>query len=948
MRVFFGIILMSCAVISFYYSISVVFDKKQKDIIYRLFAALSMASGIWSLGYGIMQFTDDWNTYVIYRAIGLIGIDLAIIFGQIIICALEKKWKEYPGFLVPEIIVEVVVFFVFINENNFRGIQTSRGIITEFTNSKAALAYTVSVSLLALIFIGLSLYLFLQGHSKRNKKMGKALLKLEAFIVAGMFVDTILPAVGINYNIPASAITQFLGLLLFREAVLVNNKNQLNEANIASYVYQSLKIGIYVFDTNNRIVLVNEAGQAILGVSSEEEARNIDPWERFDAVPPANIQDGHLDELLNVEYKGEELEVRLSIDPIFDDYEDFIGYMVVVSNLTEQLKNKELQQNTEMKTQFLANMSHEIRTPLNAILGFNEAILQDIGNKDKVQSYSLSIHEAGENLRGIINSILDISKIEMGQLTVDNKEYSTVSLLDNVSSMFELLAKKKGLDFFVDIDSELPEVLIGDEQHLRQVLINILNNAIKYTDRGYVKFTVTVTEWDEEKHLCKILFSIMDTGRGIHDSDREKLFEKFSRLDTEHFQHTEGTGLGMSIVLFTLKAMGSDIKLDSVYGKGSDFYFELEQVALGGDTVGDFLEKRKELALKEVSLNRFRAPKAKILIVDDVEMNIEATCALLGFTGMQIDKALSGQQAIDMVQEKKYDAIFMDHMMPGIDGIEATEKIRNLSVEKNDVYYASVPIIALTANVMVGMSEVYHQAGMQDFVPKPIEVGAIVAALNKWLPKDIVEDTSNQVMEQDFIDEVEDERWGLLFDGVIGEEAKKYNVDFNGFEKNLQLYEKAYDNNIEEISEFFKNGDVENYVIKIHGLKSTSKIIGAMNLFETARYIEEKGHAGLMEAEDFEIISRLYQDMVLKIRGFLEKGKDANAKTVTIVSGEEYEDLINRIKDAAENFDASAFMALDEELLAIETDEVHKDEIEKLKEMISTLRFSDVSEYFEQ
>lgn len=598
----------------------------------------------------------------------------------------------------------------------------------------------------------------------------------------------------------------------------------------------------------------------------------------------------------------------------------------------------------ENKTAFLANMSHEIRTPLNAILGFNEAIIQNT-NDQKIRKYAMNIHEAGDTLKDIINSILDITKIEMGELEICTVEYSTVQMLDNLASMITVLANKKGLDFKMEIDSNLPEILIGDETHLRQVLINILNNAVKYTDVGSVTFTVKVVELNDDSPMCKILYSVKDTGRGIKPEDMEKLFKKFERLNAEKFSNAEGTGLGMSIVLQTLAAMNSEIKVDSEFGVGSDFYFVLEQCVVNRESIGDFVERRKNIATKEYQGVNLKAPDAKILIVDDVQMNIDAVIALLEHTKMQIDSATSGDQAIEMVKRKRYDMIFMDHMMPGTDGIEATKRIREYAVESEDAYYACVPIIALTANTMVGMKELYQQSGMQDLVTKPVELSSLLRSIRTWLPKNLIMYTSSEEQtDEDNKPEESSDEWNFRINGINIDEARKYSVNLEGYYRNLNSFVKNYENNKEEISNFFEDKDINNYVIKVHGLKSTSKMIGALELSEKALELEKLGNGGEFSKQGHRELMSLFDDCVRSLREYLRslEGGEQEQESAEC-SMDEYNALIARIKKAADEFDAGEFMMLDDDLNKIVVPKDKKDEFDKVVILVNNMAFGELS-----
>lgn len=607
-------------------------------------------------------------------------------------------------------------------------------------------------------------------------------------------------------------------------------------------------------------------------------------------------------------------------------------------------------QSAEVKSQFLANMSHEIRTPLNAILGFNEVILR-ISKEENVKKYAGNIQEAGENLKNIINSILDISKIESGKLEIYSVEYSTIQLLDHIVSMIEALARKKGLKLITNIDNNLPEVLIGDENHILQIITNIMTNAIKYTDAGSVTFTVKVLEMPENMPLCRLYISVKDTGIGIKPEDKERLFEKFERLDGEKNYSKEGTGLGMSIVVQLLRAMDSKIEVDSVYGQGSDFHFELVQSVVNRKEIGSFLERRKELALQNSHGVDFIAPEAKVLIVDDVQMNLDAASALLEQLQMKIHTAQSAKEAIHKITQNHYDLVLMDHMMPEMDGIKATEKIRDLASETQDPYYAELPIIALTANAMVGMKESFLQAGMQDFISKPIEINALNATIKKWLPKNLVQNISIQQLQQltENMPENREDSWEQVPACVDVATARQFSTTYQLFEKNIKSYSANYSATRDKLRHFKEQQDVENYTITVHGLKSTSKMIGLIQISELAQDQEEKcqtGQEALVWDETENLLAK-YEACVTNIQTFLtENSPTKEDKTEeNSLSEEEYHALLQRIKEAADSFDMGAFITLEEELDNVAVPKEKEEEFSKIKEMVSNTSFGDLSDY---
>ena len=630
----------------------------------------------------------------------------------------------------------------------------------------------------------------------------------------------------------------------------------------------------------------------------------------------------------------------------------YILALSIESALRLYYVNVDLKTASEEKTQFLANMSHDLRTPLNAILGFNEMILRD-SHDEKITAYSSSIQSAGASMKEIINSILDISKIESGKLEIYSVEYNLVQLLDNVISITESLAQKKGLTFTADIDGRLPEVLIGDETHIRQILLNILNNAVKYTENGGVTFTVKLLDEESSSPLRHIFFSVKDTGIGIRDEDRQRLFEKFERLDENKNYNVEGTGLGMSIVVNLLKAMNSKIELITKYGKGSDFYFTLEQCVVSGSNIGSFEHKRKNLMAENMNYTGFIAPKARILIVDDLEMNLNVACALLEHLQMHIDTAQSGKIALEQVKNTKYDIILMDHMMPEMDGIEVTIKIRELAETTGDPYYASVPIIALTANVMVGMKETFIQSGMQDFISKPVGGKTLIKIIKRWLPKNklqSIDEENNDINtgESEDNDNKQTSGWDdIHIDCIDIETAKLYNAGSEMFINNLKDFYGSIDATKDKLNHSRERDDVKNYTINVHGLKSTAKLIGAVELSQKAWELEQMSSNNQVPDvwNETDKLFEIYDRCKKSIGTYLDTIVDNSEKK--ILTEQEFLDLMKRIKVAAQHFDMMEFMSIEEESENWDVEEHNREVYNKLIGLVKNTAFLDTERYLD-
>lgn len=391
-------------------------------------------------------------------------------------------------------------------------------------------------------------------------------------------------------------------------------------------------------------------------------------------------------------------------------------------------------QANEAKSQFLSTMSHDIRTPMNAIVGMNEMILRN-SHDEEILTYANNIKMAGTTLLAIIKDILDFSKIEAGKMELVLESYNFVSLLNDLVNMVTCKAEEKGLFFELNVDRNIPRVLIGDEIRIKQIITNILSNAVKYTKEGGITFTITSTKSDKRQDEVILHVEIKDTGVGIKKEDLDKLFIAFERIEEKKNRDVEGTGLGMAIAQSFLNMMGSKINVESEYGVGSVFSFELRQTVVDWEAIGEYDEAFKQFRSEQKAYkSKFEAPEAKILIVDDTEINLKVLISLLRETKIQIDTADSGDACISKFKTKHYDIIFLDHMMPGKDGIETIKEMRTL----NDTANENTPVICLTANAISGMREKYIEAGFDDYLTKPIDTVKLENMILNYLSPDLV------------------------------------------------------------------------------------------------------------------------------------------------------------------------------------------------------------------
>ena len=516
------------------------------------------------------------------------------------------------------------------------------------------------------------------------------------------------------------------------------------------------------------------------------------------------------------------------------------------------------------KSQFLAQMSHEIRTPINAVIGMDEMIIRSTDDP-LIKEYAKNINSAGKTLLELINGILDFSKIEEGKMEIVPVKYYTVSLVNDLYNLIAEKAVDKGLDITFDIDPKLPASLFGDDVRLKQIILNLLTNAVKYTNEGSVVLRITGVEGDNDKY--KLFVSVKDSGIGIKEEDMGKLFASFQRLDVEKNRNIEGTGLGISIVQELLRMMGSELKVDSIYGKGSEFYFEVDQTVIDRTEIGDY-RTASTVDEKEES-SHIVVNDADILVVDDNEMNLKVAAGLLKLYGVTADLAASGKESIKKASVKRYDIIFMDHMMPGMDGIEA------LKVLVRDGLVYDTPVICLTANAVAGMRDMYLEAGFNDYLSKPIEMKELENILIKYLPAEKISKASAETAKStDAPAEAASPMELLKSNGFDTDAGISYSAGSEEFYvEMLGTFAENYGEKSSELKSEFEADDWENYRIHVHALKSTAKMIGAQRLADAALAQEMAAKDGRTDdiLDGFLPLMKLYEETVNLIKKALSE-----------------------------------------------------------------------------
>lgn len=486
------------------------------------------------------------------------------------------------------------------------------------------------------------------------------------------------------------------------------------------------------------------------------------------------------------------------------------------------------------KTEFLTNMSHEIRTPINAVIGMNEMILREC-EEEEILEYAGNIDIASHSLLAIINDILDFSKIESGKMEIVENEYKLGELLNDVVTMIELKAKQKGLQFDVSVSSELPDTFYGDDMRIKQVLLNLLNNAVKYTPKGSVGLYVS-GETDREKGITELVLDIKDTGIGIRPEDLENLFGHFQRLDMEMNRNIEGTGLGLAITHNLVELMGGEVTVKSTYGEGSVFTVTLMQPFRGKECIGDFIQNYyKSSAHLRKYHNTYTAPEASLLVVDDNLINLQVVRNLLKKTQLQVTTCMSGREALELMCANRYDVILMDHMMPEMDGIETLAKSKELEANLNK----EVPVIAMTANAVSGAKESYLKAGFTDYLSKPIVGKDLEKMLEKYLPKEKLILTAEDMATHENTEETA---------GTLKYLAPSTGMKYCGDSKEvyaeiLKMFQDQHANKTAELQRFLEEKNWNDYTVSIHALKTNFRNIGCEVPAEECLKLELAGKA---------------------------------------------------------------------------------------------------------
>ena len=803
--------------------------------------------------------------------------------------------------------------------------------------------FNVAYKIVNVIFVlVLSVRVAKIARSGKNDKKVKDILILVAVAIA--FVADLIDAFELvrGYSIYSTGIaisSLVLGVAIYKHGIL--DTMQLAKDNIVEHTTE----GIIVVDVDKRLVYANDKAIKLMPYIDDDNSAYTERRLR-------EIFEGE-----QTMIKTTEGQYEAKISPLYE--KDILkGYMALLIDMSfierytkEIIELKEAAEAANRsKSVFLANMSHEIRTPMNAIVGFNELILQKSKNNEII-GYASDIKTASTNLLAIINDILDLSRIESGKTEINEVEYEVKDLIKESVLNVKSAASTKGLEFILDIDANLPKRLYGDNGHIRNILINLLSNAVKYTTTGFVKFVVKLDELEGDG--ATIRFSVADSGIGIKTEDIPKLFDEFEKFDTKKNRGVEGTGLGLTIVKGYAELLGGEIFVESEYGLGSTFTLLIKQKVASHDRVKD-MDITEDATPVADARRKFKAPNARILVTDDNDINLKVTSSLFRTYGIRVDTAGSGREAIDACRIEPYDIIFMDLMMPEMDGAETMKRIRTLL---DDDTYRSV-IVALTANAIGGVREEMHAEGFDDYISKPIDIAYMEKVLLKHLPEELIvytDEVNVDTLEPCYAEEVDEtiskdstQNTEKTFEQCLAgfDIAKGISCcggDMECYEEVLQMFYESGEKRLGELSGFLQTKDYKNYIIAVHGLKSSSASIGAMELSECAKSHEFSGKENKFDYlhENYDHLKVLYEGVLecvrqaLVVSGKLSDQSSENIMTdIYDISEETISNASATIRDMVEHFDYDGVIAIIAQLTMCKLPQELKENIHNLRKAV--------------
>ncbi len=825
---------------------------------------LALGNGLCCMGYSIMSLSPDLRFAYYFRVLGLIGIDIYLMAEILLVtsCLNFSRFAEYLiiGLSGLASLFDIVIFGsresdTFVRYENYTA-------YVRLDPYRHLFHYTF------LTIMGISMFIIacvwaVNVRFKREKRLVFFAYVSNLILAASCIPDFRIYDSDFNLTHVFYCTGMLFAFIVF--FVASNNYMMFNITvnSISKDIFSTLGTGLLVFDTNYHLNLSNEYADKLLGLDNEPhrirlkeifELKTGEPLKMFEKASSGDIIDYRLTSKLTNKV------ILVNFSCKFDRSNQPMCYILVATDLTEENRLiDEAQAANKAKSEFISNISHEIRTPINIISGMDELIRRECKD-ETILKYAENINVASKNLTSLINDVLDFSKIESGKLEVVSGEYNIQHLLIECYHMFAGLSSQKNQMLSFTCDPNLPAGLIGDDIRIKQILSNLLSNAVKYTpEGGSIQFSATYKERND--NFLALVIQVKDNGIGIKEEDLPHIFENFQRFELSRNRTIQGTGLGLTITQNLVSLLHGVINVESTYQHGSTFTVEIPQQISNPEPIGELtdLDMRKKLTYT----NSFIAPKARILAVDDVQMNLDVFVGLLKKTQIQIDTALNGPDALALSHKRKYDIIFLDHMMPEMDGIEVLKRIRANGASAN----LETPVVMLTANAMMGADKKYLENGFTDYLSKPIKPDALDEMVLKHLPEELIQaeeepkaDSNQEPEESEFIKSLSfiDAKAGLAFAAGDEDFYRQIVTTFVNEDKR------------EALNSLLQKEDWANYQIIAHSLKGTALTIGAEDLSSAAKELEFAA-----KENKIDYIKSHHNDVIDQYGKLLEKLKNA-------------------------------------------------------------------------